>query len=143
MLDLLETRTFSARNFHESPRGAVRVLPPIADELVEMSTAWGKLLAPVAERVAAMLAQAPGSRIDQLPTPLTSDNRRAANAHRRRPRRSRAPSRSARCKLCGKATPHADRVFCDECAALPQEERYARTLGLEAPAAAEGLTAPP
>jgi CRISPR-associated endonuclease Cas1 len=140
VLDLLERRVFRASDFFETDRAIVRVLPPISLELAEMSTTWARLLAPVAERVAAMLAQAPGSRIDRVPTPLTSDNRRTANAHRRRPRRSRALSPSVPCKLCGQATPHADRIFCDECIALPQEERYARTLGLVAPVAANGPT---
>jgi CRISPR-associated endonuclease Cas1 len=141
VLDVIERRVFRASDFFETPQGVCRVLPPLTRELAEMSTTWAKLLAPVAEQVAAMLAQAPGSRIDRVPTPLTSDNRRAANAHRRRPRRFRAPSPPIPCKLCGEATPHADRVFCDECAALPQEERYARTLGLEAPFASDRLTA--
>jgi CRISPR-associated endonuclease Cas1 len=141
VLDLLVARVFRASDFFETRQGVCRVLPPLTHELAEMSTTWAKLLAPIAERVAAMLAEASGSRIDRVPTRLTSANRR--NAHPRRLHRSRGPSLPVPCKLCGQPTPRADRAYCDICAALPQEERYVRTLGLATALAADGQTAPP
>jgi CRISPR-associated endonuclease Cas1 len=131
VLDLLKTRTFRATDFFETRRGVCRVLSPLTHELAETLPRWAELLGPVAERVAAMLAEAPGSRIDRVPTPLTSESRKQANADRRRPRAARPTPPPALCKLCHRPLPKADRVYCNRCLALPQSERYASTLGLD------------
>jgi hypothetical protein len=133
VLALVRERVFSSRDFHETRQGGCRILPPLTHELAETLPRWGELVAPVAERVAAMLATAPGSGVDRLPTPLTSANRRAARdaVRRRPPARAKAPKPNPPCRRCGGEVPHRDRTYCDACAALPQSERYASTLGLE------------
>jgi CRISPR-associated endonuclease Cas1 len=130
LLDLLKHRGFDPREFIETRRGDCRILPPLTHELGETTERWAKLVAPVAEETARALAEAPGSRIERVPTPLTSSNRRLVHGTRRHLRA--APKPTPPCKRCGRPVPHPDRVYCDVCGALPQSERYASTLGLAA-----------
>jgi hypothetical protein len=93
--------------------------------LAETAVAWARLIAPVAERVAAILAEAPGSKIDRLPTPLTNTNRQAGREAMRRRRRRvvqpKSPKPPATCRGCGGEVPHPDRDYCDGC--LPSYEK--------------------
>src|SRR5262249_7290120 len=89
VLELLANRVFRANDFYETRKGVCRLLAPLTHELAATASIWGELLAPAAERVAGMLAEAPGARIDRLATPLTNANRHAAReAMRRRPARA-------------------------------------------------------
>jgi hypothetical protein len=71
-----------------------------------------------------MLAKAPGSRINRVPTPLTNENRlRGREDLRRRPRKQTkpvAPKPARRCRSCGEELPHTERVYCEDC--LPTSE---------------------
>jgi len=101
---------------------------PARRDLAETLPTWGQLIAPVAERVAAMLAEAPGSRIDRLPTPLTNENRHAGRT-RRRPRLARPlprPELPAHCQRCGGEVPHAKRRYCDSCLPEVHAEQHGR-----------------
>jgi CRISPR-associated endonuclease Cas1 len=122
VLDLLRTRTFGSGDFFETRRGGCRLLPPITRQLAARAPELAELVAPVAEQVAQLLADAPGSRIDRLPTPLTSGNRRAARPPRR-PTREPKPPRL--CKRCSEPTPSRKRVYCDTCLPHYQREQYA------------------
>jgi CRISPR-associated endonuclease Cas1 len=125
VLELLERRTFRASDFFETRQGVCRLLPPFSHELAATLPGWAKLVAPVAERVAAMLTGAPGARIDRVPTPLTNANRHAGReAMRRRPRPAlpaKPPKPPATCRACGGELPHPKRVYCNDC--LPEYER--------------------
>jgi CRISPR-associated endonuclease Cas1 len=125
LLDLLERRIFHLNDFHETRRGVCRLLPPMTRLLAETAPGWARLIAPVAERVAAILAEAPGSKIDRLPTPLTNTNRHTRRqAMRRRPPaavKPKGPKPPATCRGCGGEVPHPDRDFCDGC--LPAYEK--------------------
>jgi CRISPR-associated endonuclease Cas1 len=93
-LDLFDGHIFAPSDFHETRRGACRLLPPLTHRLAETALTWAQLIAPVAEQVAAKLAKAPGSRIDRLPTPLTGMNRLTGReAMRRSSRRPAVQSR--------------------------------------------------
>ena len=85
---LLRDRRRSRRDFAELREGTCRILAPLTHELAETLPAWTKLLAPVVERVAALLA-ASNDRLDYLPTPLTQSNRSAG----RRVQRKRPPQK--------------------------------------------------
>jgi CRISPR-associated endonuclease Cas1 len=135
LLDLLKTHTFTARDFYESRRGSVRILPPLTPQLAKTLPAWAELAAPLAEEVAETL-------VTGRPTPLTQRKRSAGREHVRRRQRSRTPATPALprvCRSCGGPVV-GTRSLCDEC--LP-EERAAHTPRFQAagPAALAQLRA--
>jgi hypothetical protein len=121
---LLRDRVFRASDFYETQRGNCRLLAPLTHELAETLTAWRKLIAPVAERVASMLFEREPT-VAKVPTPLTEANRRADRArrhnHTNTPTRAKTPLPDRRCKRCGGEVPHLGRVYCDDC--LPHYQR--------------------
>jgi CRISPR-associated protein Cas1 len=127
VLDLLERRIFRTHDFHETRRGVCRLLPPMTKQLAETAPIWGSLIAPVTEQVTAILAEAPGSRIDRLTTPLTNTNRHAGRAATRRTAhaaRPRAPKPPRVCQRCGGELPRGGRRVCDTCLAETQAEQF-------------------
>jgi CRISPR-associated endonuclease Cas1 len=135
LLDLLATRTFSAKDFVETRKGVCRVLAPLTHTLAETTSQWGRALAPVVENVAALLAESTPSRF-AVPTPLTQAKRSAGrDGVRRNPKRARPvqPQLVATCETCGGSLPSPDRQFCDDC--LPGERKRLNTKFLAASAA--------
>jgi CRISPR-associated endonuclease Cas1 len=125
VLDLLESHVFTASDLHETRRGACRLLPPLTHRLAETTPTWGQLIAPTAERVAGMLAKAPGLRVDRLPTPLTNANRLTGREPmRRQTRRRREVEPKPPCKACGGEVPHPDRDYCHSCLPAYQREQF-------------------
>jgi CRISPR-associated protein Cas1 len=125
VLDLLEAHEFAACDFFETRKGVCRLLPPLKERLAETTTSWAGMIAPVAERVAAMLAKAPGARVDRIPTPLTNTNRLTGREPmRRRNRRPRPPRPPALCKTCSGEVPHPDRDYCDTCLSTYQRNQF-------------------
>ncbi len=125
VLELLRTRVFRASDFFETRQGVCRVLPPLTHSLAETAPMWAKCVAPVAERVAHMLASVPGARISRITTPLTQRNRSAGRRGlRRKPRLAgavRAASVPAACRICGVILVAPNRSYCDDC--LPEQRR--------------------
>jgi hypothetical protein len=139
VLELLRTRTFSAKDFFETRDGVCRVLPPLTHVLAETGPRWAKALGPIAEQVAQTLnrAREPVTTVPviiqgsptvgrthtrALPTPLTQSNRSAGRA---RLRRKPTPARShstvdvpQRCTKGGAVLEDAKRQYCDAC--LPE-----------------------
>ena len=135
LLNLLEARTFSVKDFVETRRGVCRVLAPLTHTLAETTTRWAQAVAPVVEHVASLLADDIRTRVD-LPTPLTQSRRSSGRDHlRRKPRRPAAPQETpmATCAACGGPLPSSDRQFCDDC--LPEERRRLNAKFLAASAA--------
>jgi CRISPR-associated endonuclease Cas1 len=123
LLDLIERRTFTGKDFVETRKGVCRVLAPLTHTLAETTPLWAKAVAPVVENVAALLVSG-GNRQLSLPTPLTQSNRSAGrDGVRRNPKRSApTPAKPApTCATCGGPLPGVDRLFCDDC--LPEERR--------------------
>jgi hypothetical protein len=129
VLELLRQRTFSKGDFFETRRGVCRILSPLTRELAQTLPVWAELIAPVCERVAKTLAEAPGSKIKRVLTPLTRANyTEARDAVRKRPlppAQGRALKPAPTCRQCGGEVPRSDRMYCDEC--LPAILRRQRT----------------
>ena len=127
LLSVLRARVFRADDFYETRRGGCRILPPLTHALAETTIEWAHHLAPVAEHVTRVLADAPGSRIDRVPTALTRENHSAAVApRRRRPRRTTpaVPKPLPACARCGGELPHRRRALCVPCEVeFRQEQR--------------------
>ena len=129
LLELLAKRTFRVSDFHETRRGVCRVLAPLTHTLAKTAPDWGSLVAPVCENVAGILADAPGSRIDRLATPLTNNNRRdGRQTMRRHPATpsTRKPKVTPTCRDCGGPVPNPERALCDDCLPAYQAEQFER-----------------
>ncbi len=131
VLELLRTRTFSKKDFGETSRGICRLLPPFTYELAQTASQWRDAVAPHAEHVARLLAKAPGSRVDQLSTPLTGENRSKREADRLQYVAGRRDpvKPSPTCKGCGGPVPRSQRVYCDPCFALIRSTPKCKTCG--------------
>jgi len=147
VLDLLRSRAFTRRDFSETRRGICRVLAPLSHELIKTAPHWASTIAPIVEGIASQLSDSPGSRIDQLSTPLTGTNRaagrtrkprrhsRVAKATQPQPSKVRTPTPMPACKRCNEPVPRRERVYCDACLPHYQREQYAKAFsgsGLEA-----------
>jgi CRISPR-associated endonuclease Cas1 len=139
VLELLKRRAFTKRDFFETRRGVCRIVSPLTRELAETLPAWAELIAPVCERVARMLAEAPGAKMERLSTPLTRSNYTEARyAVRRRPVRTQPrpllPEKV--CKRCGGELPRPERVYCDGClseARRAERRHFCKCCGGEVP----------
>jgi hypothetical protein len=144
VLELLHSRSFRASDFHETRKGSCRILTPLSHELAETATQWAALVAPVAERVARLLVEAPEAHIDRLPTPLTGDNRSARQAWRAQPRSSPqppTPKPMPECRRCGSPAPRSSRAYCDACLPHYQREQYENAFHGSGLAAIEAMKA--
>ncbi len=162
VLNMLQTRTFSIKDFFENRQGVCRLLSPTTHLLAEMGPNWTKLVAPIAEHVAQQLHESRQTidlatlmqtrqlepvdqresigKVGRLSTPLTQANRRAGRDRvRRNPARS-VPAQSAvlppACRGCGVLLENLDRLYCDEC--LP--ERQAESIASFSVAGPEALS---
>jgi CRISPR-associated endonuclease Cas1 len=130
VLELLQSRNFTRRDFAETARGVCRVNPPLSHELGETAPQWAEAIAPVAEAVARKLARGNGSRIRHVSTRLTGSNRSARYQKTRR-RTAKAtsapqPRPMSACKRCGNPVPRRSRTYCDDCLPHYQREQYAK-----------------
>ncbi len=117
VLKLLGSRTFSADDFHETRRGACRILQPLTHELAATLLTWAQRLGPIAEHTASLL-HPKSERVQPLPTPLTQDRRKKGRDQHRRRRGTRAkpPQQPGhRCIQCGAPTKRRAKT-CGQCA---------------------------
>lgn len=118
ILDLLAIRYFRRGDFRETRDGRCQLLAPLTHDLANLMPNWARTLAPHAEHVARLLADAADGKV-QVRTPLTQANyRKAQNAVRvqRRKHRGDAPVRPAgSCRDCGVPLTDPKRVLCGAC----------------------------
>jgi len=126
LLDIIATRSFTAKDFVETRDGQCRLLPSITGLLAETLPLWRRVVAPIVEHIAVMLA---GS---DTPTPLTQNNRAAArpqNNGKPKAKKEAPITLPRKCKRCGEAVPKERRVFCSEiCRVLYQGEKLTDTI---------------
>jgi CRISPR associated protein Cas1 len=138
-LRLIQQRTWTRRDFAELRDGTCRIPTLLTHELAETLAVWARLLAPIAELIAATLADAAGG-VGSLPTPLTQSNR-SAGRQRQRKRTARQPKTEAKlpvttCASCGVTLADASRRVCNTC--LPERRSTAGTIGRRASKDAAG-----
>lgn len=113
VLQLLGTRTFTAKDFHETRDGACRVLAPLTHELAATIPLWAEAVAPHAEAVAHTLA-ATSTKPIRTSTPLTKARARAGAkplATNRKKQLVAPPMRT--CRECGTAVANRNKVCAD------------------------------
>lgn len=131
VLTLLETRTFSAREFFETRQGVCRLLPPMAKVLAEMGPHLARATAPVVEQVAQRLAEKQGTVAMPLrvPTLLSQANRSAGRDGVRTAPKKDAPtgrlSAPNACQDCGTILDRRGRMYCDQCLPNYRDEHAA------------------
>jgi hypothetical protein len=108
VLTLIRDRTFRKTHFAEDTTGTVRVRPPVSHDVADVLVPLLRdQLAPVAERLATMVAAAAEGTV-AVPTVLSGE-RRGRTARRRQ---IRFP---VTCHRCGGPLPPARRTYCDDC----------------------------
>lgn len=119
VLNTLAGHRFRAADFFDTRRGICRLAPTIAHWLAETTTRWAADVAPHAERVAQMIGETPGIRVDRIPTPLTGSIRSASRPPR--PPKPVSTARPSHCHTCGGEAPKG-RTQCEACYPLVQHE---------------------
>ena len=138
LLDLLEDRIFTARDFGELPNGVCRIAAPLTHELALTLPHWRGLVQPIAARLAQLFRNAAtgtnGKRPAPVKSPLLATPRKAAQP---RPYASKAwstprlespPSSAATCELCGEPVQKRRRRHCDACIPKARRERGLRAI---------------
>ena len=152
LLDLLEDREFTARDFGELPNGICRIAAPLTHELALTLPHWRECLRPIAARLAQVFREslanksaaprslsantgnkrrsAPGSdRSPLLATPRKASQPRpyAARAWRA-PTIEGRPSTPIACALCGEPVLKRRRRHCEACMPKARREHGLRAI---------------
>ena len=137
---LLRDRTFTAREFHETETGVVRLLPPLTHELAGLMPDLGRAVEPVVLRVARMLDREP--RIDAgyvtFAKPRRSEHKRATT--RLAPNATPTPN----CRGCGTPFPRrrgSNKVrYCPDCRDAGRANAFAAFVSKGNPATLAKIT---
>jgi CRISPR-associated endonuclease Cas1 len=145
LLDLLEDRTFMARDFGELPNGICRIAAPLTHELALTLPHWRECLRPIAAGLAQTLREAFSSKSvsprirsarkqntrSVVPaskrSPLEGTPRKASQPRPYATRKWRTPTVEARpanplaCAMCGEPVLKRRRRHCEAC--MPQARR--------------------
>ena len=117
VLRLLAARHFTTDDFHETPQGSCRLLPPLTHLIAQALPDFAIAVAPLAERIAHILAQSsPGSV--HLRTPLSRGNYTAAQTPGVRRAKRRQPQPGVMlptCRTCGTQLYDRNRKLCAAC----------------------------
>lgn len=126
LLGLLQSRTFSRREFAELPSGQVRLMPDMAKTLASSTLPlWERMAATWAYAIAKELA-ASSRREIRIPSPSTRGARgKGHGTMSRRTRKSGAkpPRVPSACRSCGVILSEPERVYCPECIPAFKAER--------------------
>ncbi|MBX7135069.1 MAG: CRISPR-associated endonuclease Cas1 [Fimbriimonadaceae bacterium] len=132
VLGLLQSHTFTAKDFFETRQGICRVLPPLTHQLAESAGEWTRLVAPHVETIARACmgstksGSGPGPTV---PTLLTQANRSAGRPSNRASKSDAGKATTHRlaaaCQECGTVLEDRSRKYCDVCAPERQVESLA------------------
>jgi CRISP-associated protein Cas1 len=152
LLDLLEDRTFTARDFGELPNGICRIAAPLTHELALTLPHWRECLRPIAARLAQTfceslvnkgaaprtLAATSGNKRRSVPgpkpSPLLATPRKAsqprpyATRARRTPTLEARPSSPIACAMCGEPVQKRRRRHCEACMPKARHEHGLRAI---------------
>src|SRR5579863_3165732 len=137
LLDLLEDREFTARDFAELPNGICRIAAPLTHELALTLPHWRECLRPIAARLAQTFREALAKNGGSLrkpriaagfdPSPLCATPRKASQPRPYATRVWRTPTVEARpsnptaCAMCSEPVLKRRRRHCDAC--MPKARR--------------------
>jgi hypothetical protein len=152
LLDLLEDREFTARDFGELPNGICRIAAPLTHELALTLPHWRECLRPIAARLAQTFREALANK-GAAPRPLAAksgNKRRSVSAPARSPllatprrasqprpyatRAWRAPTAEMRpanptaCAMCGEPVLKRRRRHCEACMPKTRREHGLRAI---------------
>ncbi len=108
--------------FFETATGNCRLMGPFAAKLSETAPTWGRLVAPYAERVAALLWSGRQSSESGPATRLTQRRKREAKGNTALPSVAPAPRPENTCRICGTSI-SAGRSYCSACSITSTMER--------------------
>lgn len=109
--ELLGTRPFAARDFHETRAGVCRLTAPLTHELAETLGRWRQLVGRVAEDFAAALESG------RVPTPISGRRRAEARPGGPKAKAEVTSIKAGRCPWCGSPTERGRRTCSPECGA--------------------------
>lgn len=129
LLDLLESRTFSRREFAELPTGQVRLMPNLAHVLATSTLpTWERMASSRAEMIAKILAKSATGSI-RVPGTATRGARGKGRATMARgaAKSSSKPSKVvSACRECGVVLTDPERQYCADCLPKFKDERTGR-----------------
>jgi hypothetical protein len=138
LLDLLEDREFTARDFGELPNGICRIAAPLTHELALTLPHWRECLRPIAARLAQLFRNATTGANGKYParakSPLLATPRKASQPRPYATRAWRAPTVEARlasptaCAVCGEPVLKRRRRHCDACMPKARREHGLRAI---------------
>jgi CRISPR-associated endonuclease Cas1 len=151
LLDLLEDREFTARDFGELPNGICRIAAPLTHELALTLPHWRECVRPIAAGLAqtfreALASNSASSRSRSVskqkrriasafdPSPLSATPRKASQPRPYATRAWRTPAVEARpanpvaCAMCGEPVLKRRRRYCDACMPRARREHGLRAI---------------
>ncbi len=116
VLNLATTHIFQARDFTETDNGRCRILPPLTHQLATTMSQWADAVAPWAEHVADVLADASPYSVRKRKTLTRANNARLAPSPQpiATQRRAEPKALGQRCVDCGESV-HSERTYCNSC----------------------------
>jgi hypothetical protein len=164
LLDFLQDRQFTCRDFGELPNGICRIAAPLTHELALTLPHWRECVRPIAARLAQTfrqslangcaprtLAAKPGNKRRSIPglarSPLLATPRKASQPRPYAMRAWRAPTVEARpenpiaCAICGEPVLKRRRRHCEACMPKARREHGLRAIKAARKALAEQTAA--
>jgi CRISPR-associated protein Cas1 len=137
LLDLMEDREFTARDFGELPNGICRIAAPLTHELALTLPHWRECLRPIAAQLALRFREPFGKRSTKagpdksslLATPRkASQPRPYATRKWRTPTVEAQPTSPIACAMCGEPVLKRRRRHCEGCMPKARRERGLRAI---------------
>jgi CRISPR-associated endonuclease Cas1 len=132
LLDLLESRTFSGKEFAELPTGQVRLMPNLAHILATSTLpTWERMASSRAETIAKTLAKsATGSiRVPGTATRGARGKGRATMARGSAKSSSKSSKVVSACRECGVVLTDPERQYCTDCLPKFKDRRTEKLVG--------------